>query len=337
MISSTVHVGKGLPDFNAGSEKASRQVSGPFFWSCILLSGLLLLYPDTTWGQRDDFNDGDDAGWTHYDPIAMTGYPGVGSWTFPGGNTLRIQTSVSPAPLVVGPGRAGSLRTDVTYTDFYMTADLISWDTNLDQAIGLVARMHDLGPGMSDGYALTYQVPDHDIDITRFTNEDPADGELTLEGDDAVTLEQGHSYRFVFIGVGETLIARIYELPMGPFPMVDVLARDASFVSGYCGLLNFDNSGGTGTTDTTWDNYVAMEREPPRMEFTFIPSFPELDIRWPTNATGYILEGSPSLDEPVWTQIPADQISEAGGYYYYTSEDVTAAPQRRFFRLVNPE
>ena len=73
--------------------------------------------------QSDDFNDGNDNGWTRYDPISAVAGPRA-TYSFPNGG-YRIQTLASPAPSQLGPARAGSLRTEVTYTNFFVSVDLI--------------------------------------------------------------------------------------------------------------------------------------------------------------------------------------------------------------------
>src|SRR5437867_10071288 len=77
--------------------------------------------------QSDNFDDGNDQGWTHYDPIKVAVGSDRGTWTFPSG-AYRIQSLASPAPSTLGPGRIASLRTDVTYSDFYLAADIVGWD-----------------------------------------------------------------------------------------------------------------------------------------------------------------------------------------------------------------
>jgi hypothetical protein len=244
-----------------------RQVVWPVLWKSMLVSGLLFLNPTVGWAQSDNFDDGDDSGWTQYDPIAQSGLGGVGAWSFPNGNSYRLQSSVSPAPGVVGPSRVGSLRTDVSYTNFYMIVDVVNWDTNLDQAIGLVARVRQVGLGSTDGYSMTYQVADKNIQITSILDEnpDPADpnyGTVPTTGDDVVDMVPGASYRFVFIGVGSQLTAKVFMHPDLTNPVADITGTDTDFTEGYCGLIAFDNSGGGGTTDVTFDNYFATVDEP---------------------------------------------------------------------------
>src|SRR2546425_781580 len=118
----------------------------------------------------DDFDDGNDNGWTRYDPIG-TVLPKIATFSFPNGG-YRIQTAPSPAPTQVGPGRAGSFRMETNYTDFYVTVDIVSWDTNVSQAFGILARVTNIGLGTSDGYAMTWNTGG-DLDISVFTGEDP--------------------------------------------------------------------------------------------------------------------------------------------------------------------
>jgi hypothetical protein len=76
--------------------------------------------------QSDDFNDGNDTSpvaWTHYDGInAIFGGPPYNvppqdSWTFPGGNSYRIQANPSPLPGTIGPGRVSSFPTNRRLAD----------------------------------------------------------------------------------------------------------------------------------------------------------------------------------------------------------------------------
>src|SRR5438552_13274739 len=90
-----------------------------------LVITLLALQPNAR-GQSDDFNDGDDNGWTRFDLSAPpAGFP-ASTYSFPddgsGGKAYRI---FSPAPPSgdYGPARFGSFQTNV-YSDFYAAVDL---------------------------------------------------------------------------------------------------------------------------------------------------------------------------------------------------------------------
>jgi hypothetical protein len=300
--------------------------------SLAVLTGLALaVFPPALQAQTvtDNFDDNNDSGWEHYDPIHTAGFPVQATWSFPNGG-YRLQTKVSPAPTVVGPGRAASLRPEI-YTDFYVAVDLVNWDNSLDQAIGLLARMTDLGPGTTDGYAMTYQVPGHDIDITRIVNE--GGPSVALNGEDSVTLVPGHSYRFVFIGKGNLLTARVYELPDTVNPIMEASGVDpdpSPHTTGKCGLIVFDNSDGTMVTDATYDNYFATDVEPPRLTLVDL-NFGDYWITWPVDGPQYVLQASSSLPGTTWDDLTPTGTS-AGTYYYEFTP--SADPAHRFFRLV---
>lgn len=203
--------------------------------------------------QSDDFNDGNDTGWTRYDPLAGFGAPAT--FSFPGGNSYRIQAGVSPNPGLLGPGRAGSVRADQTYTDFSASFDLVDWDNAQDQAFGLLARISQPGLGTTDGYAFTYST-DGSIDISRILDEAPS-GVATA----SVTLNPANDYRFVFTGSGSSLSGAVFDLANLSTPLATINGTDATYAGGILGLIVFDNSG-TGAPDATFDNYAAVVPEP---------------------------------------------------------------------------
>jgi uncharacterized protein YgbK (DUF1537 family) len=64
----------------------------------------------TALGQTDDFEDGNDSGWTRYDPIGShPQLPDIATFSA-AGKAYRIKTSPSPLPATVGPARAGGIR-----------------------------------------------------------------------------------------------------------------------------------------------------------------------------------------------------------------------------------
>jgi hypothetical protein len=104
-------------------------------------------------GQADDFNDGNDTSpapaWSRYNPL------GGGTWSFPGGNSYRIEAAASPDPGNHGPGRSASIR-PVTYTNFYVAVDIVNWDDSLHQVAGVMARIGNVGPGTTTGYLFSH-------------------------------------------------------------------------------------------------------------------------------------------------------------------------------------
>ena len=278
---------------------------------------LVAAVPAFLHAQTDDFNDGNDAGWTRFNPI------GVGSFSVVNG-AYRLRTSPSPDPVNFGPGRAGSLR-NVTYTDFYVTVDIVNWDTNVNQAFGILARCTQVGPGTTDGYAMTWDAGGRDLDISVFTNERPAGVQGQSGG--GADLIAGRTYRMVFIGKGSQLTGEVYDTTNLDTPLASITGTDTNWTSGVAGLIVYDNtSAANGTTDTTFDNYFALDFQPPRLKIVAFP-FQEFQITWPAEPTNYVLQHSSPLGN--WTDI-TENITESGGTRSYI--DSTQA-EIGFYRL----
>jgi hypothetical protein len=293
-----------------------------------------IVLPPACFGQSDDFNDGDDAGWVRYDPLGGVGAGAQTSWSFTNGG-YRIRSGRHPAiPASAGPARGGAYHTN-DYTDFYLSADIVNWDETLDQAIGLLARMTQLGLGTTDGYALTYQVPDHDIDITRFTDEGAVETtSIPLTPTDDIQMIPGRSYRYVWIGKADQFTVRVYELPNLTTPILECTGTDSVYTHGVCGFLVYDNtSAGNIGADATFDNYFALDVEPPKLvaEKGF---FDDIIVSWP-DTPGFVLQGTPDLStSPVgWTDITEGIVLVEGRKQLITTSQ---AGGNRFFRLRRP-
>jgi len=296
----------------------------------------MLLAVSPAVGQTDNFDDGNDTGWTRYDPIGShPQLPDTATYSVVNG-TYRIRTTASPLPDVVGPARAGSIRRDVTYTDFYVTVDLVDWDETLQQSVGILGRVTDVGLGTTDGYVLTYNFRGQDIDITRFTNEDPTGGNLTLTGADDLILEKGKKYRMVFWGRGPEMGARIFDLAHPETPLLDVLASDTTYASGFCGLLVYDNSAAaTMTTDATFDNYFAVSEEPPRLEILDL-GFGAVSVQWPGRAANFKLESTDRLGTgATWIPVNESLISYFADIDRFVYQG-GGSDKPEFFRLKKP-
>lgn len=294
-----------------------------------ILGLLLAAAPLALVAQSDDFDDGNDIGWTHYSPLAPYGVAGV--FSFPSGG-YRIQTtSPSPSPAQLGNGRAGSLRSSTSYTDFYVSVDLVDWNDALPQASGILARVGTPGLGMTTGYAFTWSrgsgATGGDMDISKLTGEVPTG--VSVSGNDKYHFVPGTKYRMVFIGKGATLEGRIYALPNDITPVITMVGTDATYASGISGLVVYDNSSmANNLSDTTFDNWFSGNVEPPKLTYEFNASFHEFIIRWPLDYSAWTLQGTASLNPPIsWTDLPADAID--GRYYYIEAAD----SGNRFFRL----
>src|SRR5947207_2733491 len=78
--------------------------------------------------QTDNFNSGTDAAWSK---VTATNYPAA--YTLPldsfGGHAYRLQAFEPVGPhLGTNTARAIAVRTDRLYTNFYVAADLVTWD-----------------------------------------------------------------------------------------------------------------------------------------------------------------------------------------------------------------
>src|SRR5207249_8979642 len=131
------------------------------------------------------------------------------------------------------------------------------------QLFGLAARITTPGVGQTTGYLFTYDrgnpndPTDGDMDIIRIDGEQPATNpeidDLKFAGNDDIHLETGHSYRFVFMGVGAILRGQVYDLTVDPnTAVVDYYTYDPNYnpngsdhVSGKTGLIVANNASPT--------------------------------------------------------------------------------------------
>lgn len=143
------------------------------------------------------------------------------------------------------------------YSTFYMSVDLVDWQES-DQAVGFLARLSNVGLGMSSGYSFTYQVQDTDISISRIDGETPTDLPGASEN---IFLDPAKDYRLVFMGVGDQFEGRVYDLADLSTPVAVSRGTDSTYASGTNGLVVADiTTGSTGTADGTFDNYFATNR-----------------------------------------------------------------------------
>src|SRR6185503_9263867 len=237
-------------------------VSG-LLWAlgCLLASPTHLLHAQF---QSDDFNDGNDNGWTRYDALAPVGQNAT--YSFPNGG-YRIQTTYLGGSAQL-TGRSGTVRPEI-YTDFYAAVDIVNWNDALPQSFGLLARIQTPGLGTTTGYAFTWDrgntnsATSGDFDISRITQEAPTD---VMTGPSGYRLQPGRSYRLAFIGRGPALEGKIYELPDTVNPVLTIQGTDTMYTSGQNGMVVFDNSSGRSQTDATFDNFYATDVEPPRIK-----------------------------------------------------------------------
>ena len=234
----------------------NRKSAHALFGSLTALAALLALLGGqpiaTAQPVTDNFDDGDISDWSEWTlggtavsfPTVGTG-KGLGMQVFPGAPILiRYPASV--------------------YTDFYMSVDLINWDQNTDGEPILIARGTDFGTYPS-GYVVVY---DPNTDGTAAGDRKGGSFEMYIVSNLAsvpvagatVTLEQGRSYRLVFTGVGALLTGQIYDSEDLTKPLVTIQFSDATYTSGPCGLVAYDD--GSAGANITFDNYHSEAYNP---------------------------------------------------------------------------
>jgi hypothetical protein len=226
----------------------SRNASGVFAWRALAVFALL---SGTAWAQTDNFNDGNDTGWTRYSPLAPFG--AAATYTFPNG-AYRIRCPVSPDPGLLGPARAGSLRSNNSYSRFSVAVDLVAWDADVDQVSGILTCVSDVGLGTTDGYALDYQHTVGNLQIILVTDEAP----LATLVEKKASLTPGACYRFLFTGAGGDLLGQVFLTNNLTVPLASASTFDTTYAEGIVGLFGF-NVPGTGGFDATFDNFEAKE------------------------------------------------------------------------------
>ena len=185
----------------------------------------------------DTFGSPDDTKppftWSHYDPLGELGDPFPPASYVVTNGAYRIYAPVPPVP-DAGAARAGSFVTNATFSDFYVSADLIDFDDTVRQAFGVMARAGTPGLGTTTGYLFSWEpgggtlpgTTNGDLDISPLVGEVPI-GQIEI-GDSQLHLERGKSYRFVFMGHGFDFEGQVYELPDVEHPLIRLPAQDPS-------------------------------------------------------------------------------------------------------------
>jgi hypothetical protein len=296
------------------------------------LKSLLPLIPwmfpsGITHGQTDDFNDGDDSGWTRQDSIGIiTGSP-FAFFEFPDGG-YRISAAESPAPGLMGPSRAASFRQDVSYDGrVFLSVDLKISNPFIQQAVGLLALVQaNPAPGAVSGYSLSFQPLTEDIVLNRIDNELPyelAYGNLTGAA--------GVSLRLVLIAEDGEFSGAVYNLDDLVNPIAKVTASDATYTSGTAGIFVFsDTDDASGPVDAVFDNYRANPITLPELQLTLIGGT-GFQLTWPDWAVHFSPTFSTTLAAEPWERISISELESGNGFLSHIGD--RALIPRKFFRL----
>ena len=271
--------------------------------------------------QTDDFNDGNDAGWTKYEPLK--GY-GVASSIAVSGGAYVLTCDPSPNPTQLGQSRVGALRQGTVYSTFCVTVDIANWNPAEDTSMGILARLQSNPPpglGTTNGYAFTYQGKDGDVQISRVDGEVPT----SLSGSPDVSLTAGESYRMVFFGIGSHLEGRIYATGDLVNPLITATGNDAGYSQGTCGLVIFADE--NTRASATFDNYNATAGTPPPVAVSIAEGI--TTVSW-NSASSLCHSLQASNDLLTWN--PLFGFTAAGGNTVF-SETWDFRVSSRFFRL----
>jgi len=202
---------------------------------------------------KDDFNDGNDQGWSRLEPIKPFG--AVTTFSFPGTNTYRLQAGPSPAPATVGQARIGAHRAEASFSSFRISVDLVNRDPSLEQDIGILARVTSPGLGTLNAYAATLDTDEGQFYFSKITNE----GAGSTQSIEAPLTPSG-DYRLVFHGFQNQFLIEVFDPQDPATPIASLKATDeefgAPYLEGTCGI--FVSSGtAEGSCDATFDDFEA--------------------------------------------------------------------------------
>ncbi|MBK9138450.1 MAG: hypothetical protein IPM17_06755 [Verrucomicrobia bacterium] len=220
--------------------------------------------------QTDDFNDGNDAGWSRFD-LALLGLNGA-QYSFPadssGGRAYRIY---APPPVVdVGAPALAISYTAPLYTRFVIGVDVLNWATGVNQAFGIFARAAEIGFPTIDGYVMNYNVADGDLQINEITDVAGQNTRAEL----AVALDPRNGpYRWVFSGYENNFLGQVFRLPDTVNPIASVIGSGViGYDRGQSGLFVFNRDGNvtapTSFADATFDNFAASAPPPGSLRAT---------------------------------------------------------------------
>lgn len=247
--------------------------------------------------QTDDFDDGNDDGWSRLNTLGEVGVPAT--WGFPNNNSYSVAMAGHGIE-ELGQPRAGSFRADATYSDFYIAVDII-FDPTIDQNMGILARITEPGLGTLDGYAAVYNPRDADPGGKLYISNINDEAGTTI-GEAVPEEALGENLRIVFRGKGPELTLELYSQDDLLNPVAVAEAFDESHESGIAGVFSVSD-GVTIPIDVTFDNYVAAEEEPYRFEMIGATiEGAEMTIEFYSNP-GLIYSIESSNDLTLWEEI----------------------------------
>ena len=293
----------------------------------LLYLGISSFIATSLHSQSDDFDDGNDNGWTKVNTLAGQGVPA--SWGFPNGNSYSIAMEGHGIE-ALGPPRAGSFIQDVTYENFYMAVD-INFDPSIDQNMGVLARAKEPGLATLDGYGAVYNPRDADpggrLYILRIDDEAAI---VMAEADIEEAVSE--NLRIVFRGKGRELKTELYtqEDLLKPIAATEVFEAGDFFETGLLGVFSASDDVSV-PIDVTFDNYIAAEEEPYRFELIGATiEGNEMTIEF-YSKPGIIYSIEESTDLKLWEEIDDSIEGELGDRTSFSVDYLKG--ESKFFRF----
>jgi hypothetical protein len=324
--------GRWVGTVGRGGCLAVRWVCG--LWVCV---GLLWSGPGVA-QVFDDFDDGNDDGWTRLDLSVI----GSGAeFTFPddgaGGLAYRI-FAPTPSVATVGPARAFSYRAN-EFSRMEARVDMLNWDPTINQAYGFLIRATDIALGSTKGYVMNYNSLDGNLQINEVSNEAPT----TIAQTAVPMFPDSGPYRWVFTAYDVVLLGQVFSMSDLQNPLGSVFAQNGTYPSGRAGLFVFDRNGPATYTyaDATFDNYsvtvpaagtlgaVTVELSPRPLEVTSVVQ-PPIRVSIVNRETAvdlgsirFWLDGvevsAANLDLGAYVEMPGNPGAQSGATMIYES------------------
>lgn len=203
----------------------------------------------------DDFSSGNDSSWTR-----LSGYVGSTgqSWFVGGGtNPPNAYRLIAPNNGLSGYGFVGSYA-GPSIADGRIEVDFVNFaGPGANPVFAVAGRLNgNNAVGALTGYGYAYEpfASGGAGEMVLYRINPGVD--LTDIGAQQVSLDPAKDYKFVLEFSGSTIHGQVFEVGGGL--VVERFATDATYASGYSGVLGYGNSALTPPADFTVDNFVVV-------------------------------------------------------------------------------
>lgn len=153
----------------------------------------------------------------------------------------------------------------------------------MNQSLGLIARVSDVGLGTTKGYTFNYNSFSGYFQLNLVVDEAPA---RALE-ESVCKLNPTNSYRLVFTLVGDNVLGQAFASTNLSVPLHSVFGKDATYPTGTAGVFAYALAA-TGGLDARFDNYDSGAiAEPVRATLLYSTPRPDESPEKPIDAVGF--------------------------------------------------